>query len=75
MLWFGGLDSRVHVWLNHQDLGDKYVGSFGCWEVEITNALHADKNNELLISVDNTFPNEIGTGGIVRPVLIYTTPR
>ncbi len=75
MLWFGGLDSRVRVWLNHQDLGEKYVGSFGCWEVDITNAVHASKSNELLISVDNTFPNEIGTGGIVRPVLIYTTPK
>lgn len=73
-LWFGGLDSKARVWLNGQNLGEKFVGSFGCWEVDITTAIHQDKLNDLLISVDNTFPNEIGTGGIVRPVLIYT-PR
>ena len=28
-------------------------------------------NNSILVAVDNTFPNELGTGGIMRPVLIY----
>jgi hypothetical protein len=70
-LWFGGLDTLTHVWLNGQDLGEKFVGTFGCWEVDISAAVQRDKPNELLVSVDNTFPNEIGTGGILRPMLIY----
>lgn len=71
-IWFGGLDSKAHVWLNGQNLGEKYVGVFGFWEIDITAAIHRDKANDLLVSVDNTFPTEIGTGGIMRPVLIYT---
>jgi len=70
-LWFGGLDSRTHVWLNGQDLGEKYVGNFGFWEVDLSTAIKRDGKNILLVGVDNTFPNEIGTGGIIRPAVIY----
>ena len=70
-LWFGGLDSKTHVWLNGQDLGEKFVGSFGFWEVDITPAIKREGNNVLLIAVDNTFPNDIGIGGIIRPAVIY----
>lgn len=73
-LWFGGVDSKIRVWLNGDALGEKFVGSFGSWEVDLTPSIRRDKTNELLIAVDNTFPNEIGTGGIVRPAVIYA-PR
>jgi len=70
-LWFGGLDSRTHVWLNGQDMGEKFVGSFGTWEVDLTPAVKRDGENNLLVAVDNTFPNDIGIGGIIRPAVIY----
>jgi hypothetical protein len=70
-LWFGGLDSKTRVWLNGQDLGEKHVGTFGFWEVDLSAAIKRDGNNVLLVAVDNTFPNEIGTGGIIRPAVIY----
>jgi hypothetical protein len=65
------LDSLAHVWLNGQDLGQKRIGNFGSLEVDLSAALKRDTNNILLIAVDNTFPNEIGVGGILRPALIY----
>ena len=70
-LWFGGLDSGTHVWLNGQDLGEKFVGSFGTWEVDISAAVRREGENTLLVSVDNTFPNDVGVGGILRPAVIY----
>lgn len=70
-LWFGGVDSRVHVWLNGQDVAEAFAGSFRPVEFDITAPLKPTGRNELLISVDNTFPNDIGTGGIIRPVVIY----
>ena len=69
-LWFGGVDTRVRVWLNGRDLGEKMI-TFGPYEVDITEAVDRAGANRLLVSVDNTFPNELGTGGIVRPALIY----
>jgi len=73
-LWLGGLDSRTHVILNGHDLGEKLVGGFGTWEIDITAAIRRDAKNTLIVAVDNTVPNAIGTGGIVRPVLIHS-PR
>jgi hypothetical protein len=70
-LWFGGVDSRVHIWLNGQDLGEKNVVS-GPYEVDVTATVERKGLNTLIVAVNNTFPNELGTGGIVRPVLIYT---
>jgi hypothetical protein len=70
-LWFGGVDSKARVWLNGQDLGEQRAGNFGPLEFEISAAVRRDTINNLLVTVDNTFPNEIGTGGLLRPALIY----
>lgn len=70
-LWFGGLDSGTHVWLNGRDLGGKYIGKFGTHEVDLTAAINPGGKNVLLVAVNNTFPNTLGTGGILRPVLIH----
>jgi len=40
-------------------------------EVDISAAVKREGNNELLVAVDNTFPNDIGVGGIIRPAVIY----
>jgi len=71
-LWLGGVDSKVQVWLNGHDFGAKRVGGFGKYELDISEAAKREGRNELLIAVDNTFPNEIGIGGLLRPGLIYT---
>jgi len=70
-LWFGGLDSVAHVWLNGQDIGEHRAQHFGPLDVDVTQAARRNGRNTLVVAVDNTFPNELGTGGIVRPALIY----
>ena len=71
MLWMGGLDGPTRVYLNGQDLGRQRVSNFNPAEVEITAAIRRDGPNVLVIASDNTFVNELGTGGIMRPVLIH----
>ena len=69
------MDSKAHVWLNGQDLGEQRAGNFGPLEFDISAAVRREADNDLLVAVDNTFPNEIGTGGLLRPVLIYAPRR
>jgi len=70
-LWIGGVDSITHVYLNAKDLGEHKMYNFGPVEVDITEAVQREGANTLIVTVNNTFPNELGTGGIVRPALIY----
>jgi hypothetical protein len=72
MLWLGGADSRARVWVNDVDLGEHRSGSFAPISLDVTDAVKpGNANNDLLIAVDNRFPNEIGTGGLLRPVILY----
>ena len=68
--WCGGVDTKARLWLNGQDLGEHRPGTRPL-EVDLSPALQPDRPNTLLLAVDNTFPNEIGTGGMLRPALIY----
>jgi len=70
-LWCGGLDDATRVYLNGQDLGQIGTGNFGPAEIEITDALRTEGENVLVLAVDNCGITELGTGGIMRPMLIY----
>jgi hypothetical protein len=70
-LWLGGTDDSVHVYLNGKDLGLQSPGNFGPSDVDLTPALNRGGKNTLVLAVDNTSINELGTGGLVRPALIY----
>jgi hypothetical protein len=73
-LWFGGTDDGVHVYLNGKDLGAQAPGNFGPSEFDITAAVNRAGKNVLVVAVDNSGITELGTGGMVRPALIYA-PR
>jgi hypothetical protein len=73
-LWFGGTDDSVHVYLNGKDLGAQAPGNFGPAEFDITAAINRTGKNVLVVAVDNSGITELGTGGLVRPALIYA-PR
>ena len=70
-LWFGGVTRITHAYLNGVDLGEQRVRNFGPVEYDITASIHREGKNTLLVASDDTYPTEIGMGGIVRPVLIY----
>lgn len=72
-LWIGGVDGPTQAYLNGHDLGRVRVSNFNPVEYDIGEAARPGEENVLIIASDNTFINELGTGGIMRPMLIYAT--
>lgn len=70
-LWCGGVDEKAKVWLNGQPIGISHGASFSPFEMDATPALRAGETNVVTICVMNDVVNELGTGGIVAPVILY----
>lgn len=70
-LWLGGTDDEVHAYLNGKDLGVQSPGNFGPSEFDLTAAVNRTGRNVLVLSIDNSGITELGTGGLVRPALIF----
>ncbi len=72
-LWFGGLDETARVWINGLELPLLRVGTVlgRPWEFDATTAVRFDGPNEIAVDVANNYLNEIGTGGITGPVMLY----
>ncbi|MCG3149137.1 MAG: hypothetical protein PCFJNLEI_02596 [Verrucomicrobiae bacterium] len=70
-LWFGGFDNNVDVTLNGHALGEK-TGFIKPQSYENIGAhLNYGGNNEIVVRVAAGSLAEIGTGGIMMPVVIY----
>lgn len=70
-LWFGGFDEVVDVYLNGHHLGERRGFATPAEFDNIAQYLNADGNNVLAVRVTNDSLGEIGTGGIMMPVMIY----
>ncbi len=70
-LWFGGFDESVDVYLNGHHLGERRGFATPAEYVEIAQYLNSDGENTLAVRVTNNDTAEIGTGGIMMPVMIY----
>ena len=69
-LWCGGVDETAKVWLNGQLIGISHGAAFYPFEMDATPAVKAGKNT-LVVCVANLVVSELGTGGIVAPVMLY----
>ncbi|MHB0935589.1 MAG: DUF4838 domain-containing protein [Armatimonadota bacterium] len=69
-LWCGGVDETAKVWLNGQVIGISPGATFYPFEMDATGAVKAGKN-QIVMCVSNQVVNEVGTGGIVAPVILY----
>jgi hypothetical protein len=70
-LWCGGVDELAKVWLNGKLLGISPRASFTPFEMDATSAARAGQSNTIVFCVSNATLNEIGTGGITGPVMLY----
>ena len=68
-LWFGGVDERADIWLNGEQVARGTGGAFKPFEVEVPSPLL--ETNRLTVRVVNISLNELGTGGILGPVILY----
>jgi hypothetical protein len=69
-LWCGGVDEKAKVWVNGKPVGVSPGAAFSPFEVDATDAIRAGKN-VITFCVVNDVVNELGTGGIVAPVILY----
>jgi hypothetical protein len=69
-LWCGGVDETAKVWVNGQVVGISPGSAFRPFEMDATNAVKPGKN-VITMCVANLVVNEVGTGGIVAPVMLY----
>jgi hypothetical protein len=69
-LWCGGVDESAKVWVNGKPIGISHGAAIYPFELDATGTLQPGRN-EIVICVANLVVNELGTGGILAPVLLY----
>jgi len=69
--WCGGADELAKVWLNGHNIGISHGAAFYPFELDATEAVRPGEN-VIVVCVSNQVVNELGTGGIVAPVLLYS---
>lgn len=70
-LWFGGFDHNVDVYLNGEHLGEKFGFVRPQEFTAIAKYLHFGGDNLLAVRVAAGGLAEIGTGGLMMPVMLY----
>ncbi|MGC9318872.1 MAG: DUF4838 domain-containing protein [Armatimonadota bacterium] len=72
VLWFGGVDETAKLWVNETYIGEWETNGWQPIETDITHAVRFGRENLICVKVTNEELNEIGTGGITRPVMIWS---
>jgi hypothetical protein len=70
-LWFGAIDEMAKVWLNGRQIGISPRVVFKPFELDATEAVRPGKPNTVVVCVSNETLNELGTGGIMGPLMFY----
>lgn len=70
-LWFGAIDEAAKVWVNGRPIGISPKIVFKPFELDATEAIRPGKPNTVVVCVANETLNELGTGGIMGPVMFY----
>jgi len=70
-LWFGAIDEAAKVWVNGQEIGISPRITFKPFELDATGAIRPGKPNVVAVCVSNETLHELGTGGILGPVMFY----
>jgi hypothetical protein len=69
-LWSGGVDEKARVWINGKEIGISHGAAFYPFEMDATEAVRPGEN-VVVIEVSNQRVDELGTGGLVAPVILY----
>jgi hypothetical protein len=70
-LWFGAIDEMAKVWVNGRPIGVSPRIVFKPFELDATEAIRPGQPNTVVVCVSNETLNELGTGGIMGPVMFY----
>ena len=72
--WCGGVDESAKVWINGKEVGISHGAAMYPFELDATDQLKPG-NNVVVVCVANNRVNEIGTGGILAPVMLYAPKK
>jgi beta-galactosidase/beta-glucuronidase len=74
MLWFGAVDEDATVWVNGKEVGKKPdKNESNPFEFDVTSAIKPGQPNVVAVRAVNQSVDELGTGGIMKVVMFYTT--
>ena len=80
-LWLGGVDDQAKVWINGQPIEQLASGAAPIgrpWEFDCGDTLRLGQDNVIVIKITNRRLDELGTGGLTAPAMIWaagqTTP-
>lgn len=80
-LWFGGVDELASVWINGEYIGTNrepleglpgVPGTFRPFDMPATKQVKYGEDNWVVVRIANERLNELGTGGIVAPVMFWS---
>jgi hypothetical protein len=87
-LWFGGVDEEARVWVNgapatlltkiaNREIipGASPGRAFVPFEYDVTELMKAGQENVVAVKITNKQVNEMGTGGITAPVMVYSPEK
>ena len=77
-LWLGGIDDTAKAWINGTELKVLSRGSAPIgrpWEFEATESIRFGQSNVVVVKVSNRHLNELGTGGITGPAMLWAGGR
>lgn len=69
-LWFGGVDDQARVWVNGHEVGTGR-GAFRPFEFDVSEVIRPGRDNRVAVQVINRGLSELGTGGLMAPVMFY----
>lgn len=75
-LWLGGVDEHARAWINGTPLEVNSTGSAPIglpWDFAATPSIRFGDKNTIVIKVTNIAMNELGTGGLTGPAMIWAS--
>jgi len=76
-LWLGGVDDTPSAWINGQKLEVLERGAAPTgrpWEFDAADSVRFGAENVIVIKVENRGIQELGTGGLTQPAMLWAAP-
>ena len=70
-LWLSALDEQARVFVNGKLVGETPSGFAKPYSLDISGAVHANSDNQITIAATRSTLNELGTGGLLGPAVVY----
>jgi beta-galactosidase/beta-glucuronidase len=70
-IWLSGIDGEARIFVNGKPAGETPSSFSAPHSIDISALVRANAENQITIAATRTSLNEVGTGGLLGPVLVY----